>query len=73
MIPVTVPLPCIVSDWTEWSKPDATGSTFRWRFVTRPSLNGGKECPDLIQSRKGMLAYHAERDQSILMLNMMGV
>ena len=49
---LTVPLPCIVTDWTEWSAPDATGTSFRWRMVTRPSLNGGKECPDLIQSRK---------------------
>ena len=49
-----VPLPCIVSDWTNWSAPDATGSAFRYRMVTRPAINGGKECPELIQARKGI-------------------
>jgi hypothetical protein len=42
-----------VSDWSDWSAPDATGSAFRYRMVTRPAINGGKECPELIQSRKG--------------------
>ena len=40
----------------------ATGSSFRFRFVTRPSVNGGKECPDLIQGRKGM---YLEQKQNI--------
>jgi hypothetical protein len=44
----------IVSDWTKWSAPDATGSAFRYRMVTRPAINGGKECPELIQARKGI-------------------
>jgi len=50
---ITVPLPCIVSDWTNWSAPDATGSRFRYRMMLRPPLNGGKTCPELIQLGKG--------------------
>jgi hypothetical protein len=49
----SAPLPCIVSDWSDWSAPDATGTSFRYRMVTRPAINGGKECPELIQARKG--------------------
>jgi hypothetical protein len=49
-----VPLPCIVSDWTNWSAPDATGFKFRYRMMLRPALNGGKECPDLLQMIKGI-------------------
>ena len=50
-----VPLPCIVPDWTTWSEPDATGTMFRFRMMLRPALNGGKECPDLMELRKGLL------------------
>jgi hypothetical protein len=50
---VTVPLPCIVGDWSNWSAPDASGVRFRVRYMERPPLNGGKECPDLIQLGKG--------------------
>ena len=50
---ITVPLPCIVGDWTNWSAPDATGSRFRYRMMLRPPLNGGKTCPELIQLGKG--------------------
>ena len=53
----TVPLPCIVGDWSNWSAPDATGSRFRVRYMERPALNGGKECPDLIQLGKGKNIY----------------
>ena len=49
----SVKLPCIVSDWSEWSKPDATGTIYRHRMMTRPALNGGKECPELMQMKKG--------------------
>ena len=49
----SVPLPCIVSDWSEWSKPDVTGTIYRHRMMTRPPLNGGKECPELLQMKKG--------------------
>ena len=49
----TVPLPCIVSEWTKWSAPDATGTRYRVRYMLRPALNGGKECSDLIQLGKG--------------------
>ena len=49
----SVPLPCIVGDWSAWSQPDATGTRYRIRFMARPPLNGGKECPDLIQTGKG--------------------
>jgi hypothetical protein len=52
---ITVPLPCIVTDWTNWSAPDATGSRFRYRMMLRPALNGGKTCPDLLQVGKGSL------------------
>jgi len=55
---ITVPLPCIVTDWTNWSAPDATGSRFRYRMMLRPALNGGKECPDLLQLGKGMLLFN---------------
>jgi hypothetical protein len=50
---IAVPLPCIVSEWTKWSAPDATGTRYRVRYMLRPALNGGKECPDLIQLGKG--------------------
>ena len=46
-----------MSDWTAWSAPDATGSRYRVRYVTRPALNNGKECEDLIQIGKGW--YHS--------------
>ena len=49
----SVKLPCIVSDWSEWSSPDATGTIYRHRMMTRPALNGGKECPELMQMKKG--------------------
>jgi hypothetical protein len=49
----TVPLPCIVSDWSNWSAPDASGVRFRVRYMIRPALNGGKECQDLIQLGRG--------------------
>jgi hypothetical protein len=50
---VTVPLPCIVSDWTTWSTPDATGVRFRYRYMIRPALNGLFLAPfDLFLSRK---------------------
>jgi hypothetical protein len=54
LICISVPLPCIVTDWSNWSAPDSTGVRFRYRYMTRPSLNGGKECPDLMQLGKGM-------------------
>jgi len=43
-----------VSEWTAWSAPDATGVRFRYRYMIRPPLNGGKECPDLLQLGKGL-------------------
>lgn len=49
----TVELPCIVSDWTEWTKPDSTGTSTRSRYVIRPPLNHDGECPPLLQTRKG--------------------
>lgn len=42
-----------MSPWTEWTKPDATGTTYRVRYVLRPSVNGGKECEDLMELNKG--------------------
>ena len=42
-----------MSDWSNWSEPDATGTRFRVRMMLRPALNGGKECEDLIQLGKG--------------------
>ena len=50
---IPVPLPCIVSDWSNWSAPDASGVRFRVRYMIRPALNGGKECQDLIQLGRG--------------------
>ena len=49
----SVPLPCLVSDWSTWSNMDATGMSYRTRLVTRPPINIDGECPPLIQSRKG--------------------
>ena len=40
----SVPLPCIMSEWTSWAGPDSTGTFYRYRWVLRPALNGGKEC-----------------------------
>jgi hypothetical protein len=51
----TVPLPCIVGPWSSWAGPDATGSLFRYRIMVRPALNGGKQCPELINLRKGIV------------------
>jgi len=42
-----------VSEWSKWSAPDASGTRYRFRYMLRPALNGGKECPDLIQLGKG--------------------
>jgi len=44
-----------MSDWSNWSDVDATGSSYRYRYVLRPALNGGKECDDLLQLKKGEL------------------
>ena len=43
-----------MSEWTAWSKPDATGTVYRVRYVIRPGLNGGKECEDMLQLKKGI-------------------
>ena len=51
---ISVPLPCIMSEWTKWSTVDASGTIFRYRYVVRPALNGGKECEDLLQLKKGL-------------------
>lgn len=50
-----VPLPCIVGPWSDWVGPDATGTVYRYRYMTRPNLNGGSECPDLMQLKKGTI------------------
>ena len=50
---ISVPLPCIVGPWTDWSAPDATGTRYRVRVMVRPALNGGNACPELIQIGKG--------------------
>ena len=52
---ISVPLPCIMSEWTKWSSVDASGTVFRYRYVLRPALNGGKACEDLLQLKKGTL------------------
>lgn len=49
----TEPLPCIMSDWSSWVGPDASGTRYRVRYVIRPALNGGKECEDVMQLTKG--------------------
>ena len=55
----SVPLPCIMSEWTAWTKPDASGTVYRVRYVVRPSVNGGKECEDLLQLKKGIDFFYA--------------
>ena len=49
-----------MSDWSKWSDVDATGSSYRYRYVLRPALNGGKKCDDLLQLKKGefLLVFH---------------
>lgn len=54
----SVPLDCIVSPWTAWSGPDQTGTYARVRFVTRPPVNSGKKCPNLIEQKKGKHVYN---------------
>jgi hypothetical protein len=44
-----------MSDWSNWSNVDATGSSYRYRYVLRPALNGGKKCDDILQLKKGEL------------------
>ena len=61
---ISVPLPCIVSEWTAWSEPDATGTRFRFRMMLRPALNGGKECPDLIELTKGEISYSIKHSRT---------
>ena len=43
-----------MSDWTKWSVVDDTETIYRYRYVLRPALNGGKECADLLQIKKGI-------------------
>jgi hypothetical protein len=51
-----------MSDWSNWSDVDATGSSYRYRYVLRPALNGGKSCKDLLQLKKGItLQFKANR------------
>ena len=51
----TVPLPCLVNPWTDWIGPDPKGKTYRTRCIKRPALNGGADCPSLIEMKKGLL------------------
>lgn len=51
---ISVPLPCIVSNWSAWSAVDATGGSSRVRYVVRININGGTACPNLIESKKGI-------------------
>ena len=44
-----------MSDWTKWSVVDDSGTTYRYRYVLRPALNGGKKCDDILQLKKGEL------------------
>jgi len=44
-----------MSEWTKWSSVDASGIVFRYRYVLRPALNGGKACADLLQLKKGII------------------
>lgn len=50
---ITVPLPCLVCEWSKWSEVDETGTIYRSRKVIRPGMNGGKGCPPLIEIKKG--------------------
>ena len=62
MVLFLVPLPCIVSDWSAWTKPDSTGTSYRYRKMERPPLNGGKVCPELIQMKKGIMSFLVYKD-----------
>ena len=66
LICISVPLPCIVADWSNWSAPDSTGVRFRYRYMIRPALNGGKECPDLMQLGKGIASTKIVEDTTVV-------
>ena len=46
-------LDCIVSEWSVWSNPDDRGVSIRTRTVLRQPIGGGKECPDLEETKLG--------------------
>lgn len=48
-----VPIDCLVSEWNEWSPHNPSGRSRRERFVTQKNLNGGTECPVLLQTKLG--------------------
>jgi len=50
---LTVSLDCVVSDWSAWTTADQTGTVTRIRMQVRPAINGGKKCPNMIESKKG--------------------
>ncbi|CAI9723647.1 Hypothetical predicted protein [Octopus vulgaris] len=41
----TGPVNCIVTEWSEWSKPLSFGLVERHRKILRPAENGGNPCP----------------------------
>jgi hypothetical protein len=47
---LTVSLDCVVSDWSAWTTSDQTGTVTRIRMQVRPAINGGKKCPNMIES-----------------------
>ena len=43
-----------MSDWSSWGSADRkTGISTRTRRIVHKAVNGGKECPDLIERKKG--------------------
>lgn len=52
---VSCPVPCVVSDWSDWSSCSALcggGLQVRLRDVLVRPENGGQSCPDTVQTRQ---------------------
>ncbi|XP_071136498.1 uncharacterized protein [Mytilus edulis] len=49
---VVEPLPCVLSEWSNWSAPDDLGTVSRRRNVITLATGNDEECGDLRQLRK---------------------
>ena len=54
---ILVAINCLVSEWSAWSSPGNLGQSSRSRMVLRHALNGGKECPPLVEHVKRELYW----------------
>lgn len=49
----SVPIDCVVSEWSAWTQPDEGGNVESFRTIRVKPLNNGMKCPDLWQKKKG--------------------